>query len=69
MSETSGDAITLSADDITIDESGRVVITNERVAALAKGKKPPKPTLEPANGNCQGATCNTVAGCGAKATQ
>ena len=54
----------LTPDQLSVDEEGRVVITDpeiaERLRRAAAAKKPqPAP---PPNGNCGG--CNTVSGCG-----
>jgi hypothetical protein len=56
-------SFSLTADDVTVDESGRVIVHNPEVAAQLKAAT--RPTTRPSNGNC-GGTCNTVAHCGAR---
>jgi hypothetical protein len=55
----------LTADDVTIDESGRVIVHNPEIAAALTAAARPAPAPRPPNGNCFG-TCNTVAHCGAR---
>jgi hypothetical protein len=55
----------LTADDVTVDESGRVIVHNPEVAAQLKAAARPTTTPEGSNGNCHG-TCNTTAHCGAR---
>jgi hypothetical protein len=52
----------LTPDDVTLDESGRVIVNNPGLAARIRAVVVAKP--EPTNGNCNG--CNTVAHCGVK---
>jgi hypothetical protein len=57
--------ISLTPNDVTVDESGRVIIHNPEVAAQLKAAATPVTPTEGSNGNCHG-TCNTVAHCGAR---
>ena len=54
----------LTPDDITLDESGRVIVNNPGLAARIRAAVVAK--AEPTNGNCSGCTVNTVAHCGVK---
>ncbi|MET7988485.1 hypothetical protein [Streptomyces sp. NPDC005281] len=54
----------LTADKISVDEQGRVVIDDPQIAAQvrdAAGKE--VLAADPSNGNCGSGGCNTVLGC------
>lgn len=53
----------LGPHDVSIDESGRVVVSNPQLAAQIKASAAAA-ALEATNGNCHG--CNAVAHCGAR---
>jgi hypothetical protein len=63
-----GSQFALGSGDVTVDESGRVIVNNPdiagRIRAATSPLKPVK-TLEPTNGNCTKCTSNTASGCGA----
>jgi hypothetical protein len=57
--------LALTPHDVTVDESGRVLVNNPELAARIKAALPAA-KAEPTNGNCNGCTTNTVAHCGVK---
>jgi hypothetical protein len=60
-----GSQFALGPGDVTVDETGRVIVNNADIAGRLRAAAKPVKTLEPSNGNCTKCTSNTAAGCGA----
>jgi hypothetical protein len=60
----SGPFIGLTPEHVTVDEEGRVIITDPQVREMIQAAKPVPVPVPTTNQNCGAGHCNYAAGCG-----